>query len=205
VFKRIAATILSMLLLMLLAPLFLVLTLAIRWDSSGPAFFRQTRIGKGGKPFRVFKFRTMYHNIDRSSHNAFLSAYINGEINQDQEGQPVFKPAQSDQITPVGRFLRKTSLDELPQLINILKGDMSFIGPRPNVAAEVEAYKDWHKKRLEVLPGITGIAQINGRSSIPFDQIVRYDIEYVETESLMTDLRVLWRTVPAVIWGHGAK
>lgn len=205
ILKQVVVTVLSVILLLMLAPMFLLITLAIRWDSPGPALFRQTRVGKGGKGFSFFKFRTMYSDIDRSAHQAFLAAYVNGEIHAGTNGREVYKPADQDQITRVGRVLRKTSLDELPQLINIIKGEMSFIGPRPNVMSEVEAYKDWHHKRLKVLPGITGLAQINGRSSIPFDQIVRYDIEYVEDESLKKDLEILWHTVPAVLRGNGAK
>ena len=205
VVKRIAGAILSIILLILLAPFFFLVTLAIRLDSPGPALFRQTRIGKGGKPFAFYKFRTMHHDIDRKAHEAFMAAYVNGKIRQDTHEQTVFKPAKDDQITRVGRFLRKTSLDELPQLLNIAKGEMSFIGPRPNVPAEVEAYQGWHRKRLDVLPGVTGLAQINGRSSIPFDQIVRYDVEYVENESLRMDLTVLWRTIPVVVLRRGAK
>jgi lipopolysaccharide/colanic/teichoic acid biosynthesis glycosyltransferase len=205
IFKRVAETILSIVLLILMAPLFLLLTLAIRWDSPGPALFRQTRIGKGGKAFAFYKFRTMFHDIDRSGHQAFLKAYVNGELASGTNGQNVYKPIQANQITRVGRILRKTSLDELPQLFNIIKGEMSFIGPRPNVPAEVEAYQEWHRKRLEVLPGITGLAQINGRSMIAFDQIVQYDIEYVENAGLLMDLKVLWCTIPAVLLGNGAK
>ena len=203
--KRILETVLSIIILILLAPMFLLITLAIRWDSPGSALFRQTRVGKNGKPFTCYKFRTMYENIDRSTHNTFLAAYVNGEIQSGNNGHAVFKPIGESQITRVGRILRKTSLDEAPQIINIIKGDMSFIGPRPNIAAEVEAYKDWHRKRLEVLPGITGLAQIHGRSSIPFDQIVRYDVEYVENESLKLDFHILWRTVPTVLFGDGAE
>jgi lipopolysaccharide/colanic/teichoic acid biosynthesis glycosyltransferase len=147
----------------------------------------------------------MFHDIDRSGHQDFLKAYVNGELASGTNGQNMYKPIQANQITHVGRILRKTSLDELPQLFNILKGEMSFIGPRPNIPAEVEAYQEWHRKRLEVLPGITGLAQINGRSTIAFDQIVRYDIEYVENASLLMDLKVAWRTIPAALLGKGAK
>ncbi len=201
--KRVLSIILAALLLVLLAPFFMALVIAIRLDSPGPALFRQTRIGKNGKPFTFYKFRSMYHNIDRSAHEAFLKAYVRGKV---QEGAvELFKPVQDDQITRVGRFLRKTSLDELPQLINILKGEMSFIGPRPNVPAEVEAYSDWHMRRLATLPGVTGWAQIHGRSTIPFDQIVRYDIEYVENESLWLDVKILLLTIPTVLKGRGAR
>jgi lipopolysaccharide/colanic/teichoic acid biosynthesis glycosyltransferase len=205
IFKRVFETIFSIILLILLVPVFLLLTLAIRFDSPGPALFRQTRVGKGGKPFTFYKFRTMYHDIDRSAHQAFMAAFVNGKVSQGADNGTEFKPASRNQITSVGRILRKTSLDELPQLLNIIKGEMSFIGPRPNVLAEAEAYQDWHKKRLDVLPGITGLAQINGRSSIPFDQIVRYDIEYVENYGLRMDLKIMAGTLPAVFRGNGAK
>jgi lipopolysaccharide/colanic/teichoic acid biosynthesis glycosyltransferase len=203
--RRAAEMVLAAILLILLAPLFLLFTLAIRWESAGPALYRQIRVGKGGRPFTFFKFRSMYRDVDRGAHQAFLTAFVNGTVHAGENGKDVYKPVRAGQVTRVGRFLRKTSLDEMPQLINIIKGDMSFIGPRPNVLAEVEAYKEWHKKRLEVLPGITGLAQVNGRSSIPFDQIVRFDIEYVENQSLFMDLKVLWRTVPTVLRGQGAK
>ena len=116
----------------------------------------------------------------------------------------MFKPFDKNHVTPIGRILRKTSLDELPQLINVLKGQMSLVGPRPNVVWEVEEYKGWHKERLEVLPGITGLAQVKGRSGILFDEIVEYDIEYIENQSLMLDLKILWWTFAAVLVGKGA-
>lgn len=203
--KRVVETVLSIVVLFLLAPVFLLIILVIRWDSPGPALFRQTRVGKGGKPFTVYKFRTMYRDIDRKAHQAFLIAFVHGQIGDDENEADVFKPARKHQITRLGRFLRKTSLDELPQLINVIKGEMTLIGPRPNVRFEVEAYQDWHRKRLQVLPGITGLAQVNGRSSLTFDQIVRYDIEYMENECLMLDLKILWRTFPVVLSGDSAK
>jgi lipopolysaccharide/colanic/teichoic acid biosynthesis glycosyltransferase len=203
--KRVIETLLSIVLLILLAPLLLVITLAIRWDSPGPALFRQIRVGKDGKSFTFYKFRSMHNDIDRTAHQAFLAAFVNGHVNENGGHPKTYKPLQPSQLTRVGRLLRKTSLDELPQLLNIIKGEMSFIGPRPNILAEVEAYKDWHMRRLHVLPGITGLAQINGRSSIPFDQIVQYDIEYVENESLMLDLKILLYTLPTIAKGNGAK
>jgi lipopolysaccharide/colanic/teichoic acid biosynthesis glycosyltransferase len=202
--KRVVETILAVVLLVLLVPVFLLISLAIRWDSPGAALFRQRRVGKNGQIFTLYKFRTMYRDIDRRAHLAFFSAFVNGQIDM-AEGRPdAFKPAQESQITRMGRFLRRTSLDELPQLINIIKGEMGFIGPRPNIVIEVQAYKDWHRERLQVLPGITGLAQINGRSNLTFDQIVRYDIEYVENECLTLDLKILWHTVPVVIFCIGA-
>jgi lipopolysaccharide/colanic/teichoic acid biosynthesis glycosyltransferase len=201
----VAETIVSIVLLVLLAPVFLLITLAIRWDSPGPAIFRQTRVGKNGKPFAFYKFRTMHQDIDRRAHLAFLKAFVSGHISEGGNSRDVFKPAQRQQITRLGIFLRRTSLDELPQLINVIKGEMGFIGPRPNVVAEVESYANWHRKRLEILPGITGLAQINGRSSLAFDEIVWYDIEYAENECLALDMLILWRTLPVVLLCRGAK
>ena len=203
--KRVAETIVALVLLVLLAPVFLLITLVIRWDSPGPAIFRQTRVGKNGKPFTFYKFRTMHQHIDRRAHLIFLKAFVNGHISEGGNSRDVFKPAQRQQITRLGIFLRRTSLDELPQLINVIKGEMGFIGPRPNVVAEVESYEGWHRKRLEILPGITGLAQINGRSSLTFDEIVRYDIEYAGNECLALDLLILWRTLPEVLLCRGAK
>jgi lipopolysaccharide/colanic/teichoic acid biosynthesis glycosyltransferase len=203
--KRVIERILAVALLILFAPVLLLIVLAVRWDSPGPAVFRQTRIGKNGNPFTLYKFRTMHPGIDSRSHQVFWKAFVNGQNGGGEDGNDVFKPAQRHQLTRLGRFLRRTSLDELPQLINIIKGDMSFIGPRPNVVAEVEAYQDWHRKRLAVLPGITGLAQVNGRSRLTFDQIVRYDIEYIEHKSLMLDLKILWHTLPVVLFCIGAK
>ena len=203
--KRFVETILALILLLLLSPLLLLFSAAIRLNSPGPVVFRQVRIGKDGKPFTFFKFRSMYSGIDSSAHLAFLRAFVKNDLPGVADDQAIFKPIKSNQVTSVGRFLRRTSLDELPQLINIIKGDMSFIGPRPNLPAEVEAYQNRHRRRLEALPGITGLAQVKGRSSISFDQIVQYDIEYVDNESLMLDLRILWQTVPVVLRGKGAR
>jgi lipopolysaccharide/colanic/teichoic acid biosynthesis glycosyltransferase len=204
--KRVLEIILALVLLALLLPFFIGLAVSIRLSSPGPVLFRQKRVGKGGDTFTFYKFRSMYVDIDRDAHKAFMKAFVNGHAKDaGDNGHQDFKPIQTKQITKVGRFLRKTSLDELPQLFNIIKGDMSFIGPRPNMEAEVEEYKEWHKQRLDVLPGLTGLAQINGRSSLSFEQIVRYDLEYIENESLLLDLKVLWGTIPAVLNGKGAR
>jgi lipopolysaccharide/colanic/teichoic acid biosynthesis glycosyltransferase len=203
--KWVAERLLSLLLLLILAPIFALLSLAIRWDSPGPAVFRQTRVGKDGKSFTLFKFRTMYNDVDKTAHKTFANAFVNGKLGDDESDHEVFKPASGHQITRVGRILRRTSLDELPQLLNVIRGEMSLIGPRPNISEEAAAYKEWHKRRLEVLPGITGLAQVNGRSRLSFDEIVRYDISYIENECLGRDLEILWYTLPAVLVGEGAK
>ncbi len=192
---------------LLIAPvaaiLFLLIAFAIRLNSRGPVLFIQERIGKGGRAFKMIKFRTMQHNVDRDSHRVFMKAFVNGQAETEGENA-VFKPFQKSHITGVGRILRKTSLDELPQLINVCKGEMSLVGPRPNVPWEVEEYQSIHQERLEVLPGITGLAQVRGRSGISFDRIVEYDIEYIENQSLGMDVKVLWWTVASVLFGKGA-
>jgi lipopolysaccharide/colanic/teichoic acid biosynthesis glycosyltransferase len=203
--KWVVEKFLSLLLLIMLAPIFLLLGLAIRWDSPGPVIFRQTRVGKDGEPFTLLKFRTMYSDIDKTAHKAFANAFVNGKVGDDQSDYEVFKPASRNQITRVGNILRRTSLDELPQLLNVIRGEMSLIGPRPNILEEAAAYKEWHKRRLAVLPGITGLAQVNGRSRLSFDEIVRYDIGYIENECLGRDLEILWHTLPAVLVGEGVR
>jgi lipopolysaccharide/colanic/teichoic acid biosynthesis glycosyltransferase len=191
--------------LVLLSPILGVIALLIWLDSSGPALLVQTRIGKGGRPFPMLKFRTMFDRPRDPHHIAFMQAFIRGQVDQLGGQDSTFKPSLDSELTRVGKFLRKTSLDELPQLVNVIKGDMSLIGPRPNVPWEVDEYKEWHMQRLDVLPGITGLAQVNGRSGIDFDTIVRYDIEYARNQSLALDLQIIWRTFAAVADGKGAK
>jgi len=226
--KRVVDIMLCLLVLPVALPLMAICVLAIRLDSSGPAIFIQKRVGKKGHHFRMYKFRTMRHNLDNSFHRAFMKAFVNGQIGNDKGIQnnnfrrifrktlanaaldnnghgKVYKPIQTSQVTHVGRILRKTSLDELPQIFNVLKGEMSLVGPRPNVPWEVEEYQPWHYERLKALPGITGLAQVRGRSGISFDSIVKYDIEYVEKQSLVMDLKILWWTVSTVLFGKGAS
>ena len=207
--KRTLDVVCSTLALALLWPVMLLLAVLIRLDSKGPAFFVQKRIGKNGRPFSIYKFRTMTHDLDQRTHIKFMQAYIAGAMDFEKCGQNgssgvVYKPFTEAQVTRVGRFLRKASLDELPQLFNILKGEMSLVGPRPNVPYEVEAYKEWHMERLSVLPGITGLAQVNGRSALDFDSISRYDIEYTRRMSLGMDIKILIATVTSVLKGSGA-
>jgi lipopolysaccharide/colanic/teichoic acid biosynthesis glycosyltransferase len=203
--KRVMDVAICLLAMPLTLPLLAICALAVRIDSPGPTLFVQERIGKGGRRFRMYKFRTMQHNLDDGSHRVFMKAFVNGRIGDGENGGAIYKPAQASQVTRVGRILRKTSLDELPQLINVLRGAMSLVGPRPNVLWEFEEYRGWHQERLEVLPGITGLAQVRGRSGITFDSIVKYDIEYIEKRSLAMDLRILWWTVLSVLFGTGAQ
>jgi lipopolysaccharide/colanic/teichoic acid biosynthesis glycosyltransferase len=203
--KRVMDVALCLLSTPLALPLLVICALAICIDSLGPALFVQERIGKGGRRFRMYKFRTMQHNLDDFHHRALMKAFVNGRTGDDQNGGAIYKPIRASQVTWVGRILRKTSLDELPQLINVLRGEMSLVGPRPNVPWEFEEYRSWHNERLEVMPGITGLAQVRGRSGITFDSIVKYDIEYIEKQSLTMDLKILWWTVISVFLATGAQ
>jgi lipopolysaccharide/colanic/teichoic acid biosynthesis glycosyltransferase len=203
--KRVFDVLVATLVLLLLSPALLAIAIAIKATSPGPAILVQERVGKGGRVFPFYKFRSMYNNLDRSADVQFAREYINGEPNPNLAWDGVFKPASDRRITPMGRLLRKGSLDELPQLFNVIRGDMSLVGPRPSMPYEVDVYQDWHFRRLEVLPGLTGLAQIRGRSSLTFQDIVKIDIEYIERRSLWLDLQILFRTLPVVFSGHGAR
>ncbi len=203
--KRIFDLLLAALLLLLFAPLMLVIALVIKVTSPGPAILVQERGGKGGKIFAFYKFRSMYNNSDNTEDEQYAREYIHGNHQAARPRSGVFKPANDKRITPVGKWLRKTSLDELPQLLNVLKGDMSLVGPRPSMPYEVDVYKPWHFRRLEVLPGITGLAQIKGRSSLTFQEIVSIDLEYIERRSLLLDLEILLKTLPVVLSARGAR
>ena len=172
-----------------------LITLAIRLDSPGPIIFSQIRVGRNGKPFQCHKFRSM---VDGAQHMQHTIAGLN------EASGPLFKVRDDPRQTRVGRFLRRYSLDELPQLYNVLRGEMSLIGPRPNLPAEVEQYQEWHKKRLAASPGMTGLWQVSGRSELTFDEMVLLDIYYVENWSLAMDLGILLRSIPAVLRGRGA-
>lgn len=202
--KRVLDLILCLLALPLVLPLLALCALAIRLDSPGPILFVQERIGKGGHRFRMCKFRTMRAGLDTSAHCEFMKAYVRGRVQRDGDRR-TFKPITSSQITRVGRLLRKTSLDELPQLINVLRGEMSIVGPRPNVPSEVQEYYPWHYARLEILPGITGLAQVRGRSTVDFNTLVRNDIKYIENQSFSLDLHILWWTCTSVLGAQGAE
>jgi exopolysaccharide biosynthesis polyprenyl glycosylphosphotransferase len=194
------------LLLALASPLFLAISLLVKLKSPGPVFFRQDRIGQFGKPFTMLKFRTMHVNNDHAIHKEFVSQLIKGVSPQGGDGKNTpFKIVNDPRVTVIGRLLRKTSLDELPQLWNVLRGDMSLVGPRPPLAYEVEQYKPWHYRRvLEAKPGITGLWQVSGRSRTTFDDMVRLDLRYAKNPSAWADIKILLATPRAVISGKGA-
>ena len=191
----------------LLAPLMLVVAAVVATTSRGPIIFKQTRVGKGGFPFTFYKFRSMRTNADDSIHRDFVANLIKAsEATGTAEGAPAtFKIKADPRVTPIGRFIRKTSIDELPQLFNVLKGDMSFVGPRPPIPYEAAQYQPWHLRRLvAVKPGMTGIWQVEGRSRVPFNEMVRMDLRYIRECSLVLDLKILLKTVVVVLRGDGA-
>jgi lipopolysaccharide/colanic/teichoic acid biosynthesis glycosyltransferase len=200
--KRALDVVLSTILLVDLLPVFGLCALAIRLESRGPVLFRQQRIGQDGQPFTMLKFRSMYVDADARAHQAFVTSFIRGTA----EGQPtgdgqVYKLVRDSRVTRVGRWLRKTSLDELPQLINVLRGEMSLVGPRPPLPYEVAQYTPADLRRLAARPGITGLWQVSGRSKTTFAEMVALDLAYIRTRSLRTDLAILLKTIPVVFEG----
>jgi exopolysaccharide biosynthesis polyprenyl glycosylphosphotransferase len=203
-FKRLFDIVVSSMMLMVLGPVMIIIALLVKRSSSGPVFFVQERLGRDGTPFNFYKFRSMKHNSDDAIHRQFAAMFINGDNQADDEtGEKVFKMKRDPRITAIGAFLRKTSLDELPQLFNILSGEMSLVGPRPPIAYEIENYQPWHMERLKAVPGLTGLWQVSGRSSVSFDEMVRLDIRYINEWSLWRDLVIILKTVPVVIQGTG--
>ena len=206
--KRMIDVLGSLSLLAILSPVFFMIAAAIKLTSRGPILFQQKRIGEHGTPFTFLKFRSMYMNNDSSEHREYVRQLIAGQAEKKSvngNGTGVFKLANDSRITPVGRVLRRSSLDELPQLINVLRGEMSLVGPRPPVPYEVEAYATWHRRRLlEAKPGITGLWQVHGRSRVEFDDMVRLDLRYARDCSPLLDLKILLQTPKAVIAGNGA-
>jgi lipopolysaccharide/colanic/teichoic acid biosynthesis glycosyltransferase len=198
----------SALALICLAPLLLAIAAAVRLSSPGPILYRQQRIGQYGVPFTLFKFRSMYATCDSRPHEEYVKRFIAGSADPTatgENGHAVFKLTEDPRITRVGRILRRTSLDELPQFINVLRGDMSLVGPRPPIAYELAQYGAWHRRRLvEVRPGITGLWQVNGRSRVGFNDMVRLDLKYARHCSTWLDLKILLRTPRAVFFGDGA-
>jgi lipopolysaccharide/colanic/teichoic acid biosynthesis glycosyltransferase len=195
----------SFLALIFAAPIFALVAVAIKLTSKGPVFFRQQRVGRYGEPFSLLKFRSMHCGNSNAIHKQYVAQLISGTARKQPcngEGQGVYKLTKDPRVTSVGAFLRRSSLDELPQLINVLKGEMSLVGPRPPLDYELEKYDLWHRRRLmEAKPGITGLWQVNGRNRIPFDEMVRLDLAYASCWSPWLDLKILFRTPKAVFAG----
>lgn len=213
--KRVADTLCAVVLLLLLLPLFLLIALAIRLDSPGPVLFLQERAGARWtrrnrhltwteRTFKILKFRTMKYRADQTLHRKHIDAYVSGELAA-ADVDAAYKLTDDPRVTRVGRFLRRSSLDELPQLINIIRGDMSLVGPRPVPCYEFAAYQEWQKERLHAVPGLTGLWQVRGRGRATFEESLRLDIEYVRKQSLVLDLYLLMLTLPAVVTGRGAR
>lgn len=210
VLKRGFDLIASSLLTILATPALLIAAALIRLTDGAPVLFRQTRIGLRGEPFELLKLRTMRSNASEDLHRDYVQRWIRDgapavEQNGSESGrQPPYKLQNDSRITPVGRILRRFSIDELPQLINVWRGEMSLIGPRPALPYELDLYKDWHLRRLEAAPGITGLWQVSGRNQLSFSEMVQLDLRYLENWSLAGDLKILMRTLPTLLWGSGA-
>ncbi len=213
--KRALDIILASVLLIILSPVLVLIALAIKLDSRGPVLFVQERVGarrlrKAGKTvwgirtFSLYKFRSMVADADESVHIAYIKAFVDGNVNASEDTSSQFKLTNDKRVTRVGSFLRKSSLDELPQLFNVLRGEMSLVGPRPVPIYEVEGYQARHFERLAALPGITGLWQVQGRCQVPFEDMVRLDIDYIRKQSLWLDLKLLLLTIPTVLSKRGA-
>jgi lipopolysaccharide/colanic/teichoic acid biosynthesis glycosyltransferase len=202
VLKRTTDIVFSLVALVVLSPLFLLISLLLKMTSPGPVFYRQKRVGESGVEFTFLKFRSMYVANDSKIHQEFTQNLIRGNV-----GNPngIYKIQRDPRITGFGRILRASSLDELPQFINVLVGQMSLVGPRPPIPYEFDCYQLWHRRRiLEARPGITGLWQVNGRSRTSFDEMVRMDLQYIQNPSLWVDLKILLKTPYAMVGGRGA-
>lgn len=188
--------------LVLSLPFQAMIAVAVRLSSRGPVVIRQTRVGMDGRPFEFLKFRTMFVNVEGRHHQEYMQQLIRGVAEPTSSDEALFKMTDDPRVTPVGRWLRRYSLDELPQFINVLRGEMSIVGPRPALPFEVSMYEDWHRRRLDVRPGITGLWQVSGRSKIGFQDMVRLDINYIERWSPLLDLLIVLRTIPALLRGE---
>ena len=205
ILKRTFDLIVSALAIVLLLPLWLLIALLIKLDSKGPVFYTQERVGMDGRLFLLYKFRTMMAGADSRLHREYQKAFIAGraEANVGDDSKPTYKLLADPRITRIGKLLRRTSLDEVPQLFNVLSGDMSVVGPRPPIPYEVVAFELWHRKRLDMKPGLTGLWQVSGRNRLPFEEMVRLDLFYIENWSLLLDLKIILRTGFVMIGGQG--
>jgi lipopolysaccharide/colanic/teichoic acid biosynthesis glycosyltransferase len=200
--KRVLDVSLSSVGLLLTSPVMLAVAAAVRLESHGPILFRQERVGLGGRPFRLYKFRTMHAAADQEAHRRYVQRLIRRDAQADV-GESTWIPIEADpRITSVGGFLRRSHLDELPQLFNVLRGDMSVVGPRPPIPYEVELYEPWHLRRLSVVPGLTGLWQLRGWGKLSFDEGVALDLEYIDQRSFMTDVRIILGTLWQIVTGR---
>lgn len=203
--KRASDIFIAMIALALLSPIWLLIALLIKLDSKGPIFYLQERVGMDGRLFLFYKFRSMHVNADNQTHKEYQQKFIAGhaEANLGDATRPAYKLPADPRITRMGGWLRRTSLDEVPQLFNVLVGDMSVVGPRPPIPYEVESYELWHRKRLDMKPGLTGLWQVSGRNRLPFEEMVKLDLFYIENWSLLLDLKIILRTVLVILRGDG--
>lgn len=206
--KRVVDIVICAFTMFILSPLLILISLLIKADSKGSVFYKQERVGMDGRKFLFYKFRTMINDADEQIHRDAYQMNIDGisEANTGDRDNPVFGKVKNDpRVTKVGKLLRRSSLDEIPQLLNVLLGDMSIVGPRPPIPYEVEEYELWHRKRLDMRPGITGLWQVSGRNRLTFEEMVRIDLYYIENWSLWLDLKIILLTLPAIVRGDGAK
>ncbi|HXV13404.1 MAG TPA: sugar transferase [Candidatus Krumholzibacteria bacterium] len=201
--KRVVDIVFSLAVMVLGLPFYALIAALIKITSEGPVLFVQDRVGRDGQPFKFYKFRTMLVDCTDAQHRNFAEDFIKGRLMHDEENGRVFKLKNDPRVTAIGRFLRRTSLDELPQFINVLRGEMTLVGPRPPLAYELAHYKEWHRGRLAVKPGLTGLWQVSGRSTVPFDEMVMLDLYYIENWSLALDMKIILRTVPVMVFGLG--
>jgi exopolysaccharide biosynthesis polyprenyl glycosylphosphotransferase len=204
IIKRSSDILIALLFLVLLSPVYLVIAALIKLKTGGPIIYRQERVGMDGRIFNCYKFRTMNAHSNDATHRDFQQRFINGEqaTNNGDSERPIYKLLDDPRITPIGRVLRRWSLDELPQAFNVLRGEMSIVGPRPPIPYEVEAYDLWHRKRLDMKPGMTGLWQVSGRNRLTFEEMVWLDLFYIENWSLLLDLRIILRTLPVILRGE---
>ena len=210
VLRRTADILFAAVLILLLSPLLIAVAIAVRLDNPGPALFRQRRVGLGEREFTLFKFRSMRLDADPRGHREYVTALISGNENEngaapDGGRENLYKLAVDNRITPVGRWIRKWSIDELPQLFNVLLGDMTLVGPRPAIPYEVAEYPSWYLQRFTVKPGLTGLWQVSGRSERTYEEMVRLDIEYTERRSMWLDFSILAKTPWVVVSRKGAE
>jgi lipopolysaccharide/colanic/teichoic acid biosynthesis glycosyltransferase len=204
--KHIFDRIFALIVMIALSPIFALIAIMIRLDSPGSALFHREQVGENGKKFTMYKFRTMRENNNDYKYKAYISSYIlkDAPYTVDQNGQGVYKVIDDSRTTRFGTLLRKTNLDELPQVFNVLKGEMSFIGPRPDIPFAVSLYNDWHRQRLQVKPGITGLWQVSQRKELSFNEMVRLDIEYINRQSLFLDILIFFATIKVILKMDGS-